>query len=253
MGKKGGSRHLKRKPAPKHWPIHRKEAVWTVKPKPGPHPISRCLPLTLIVRDILGLAETRKEVKKIISQGKLVVDGKVRREELFPAGLMDVISIPEIEQNFRVLPSPKGLMLHPINKEEATFKLCRVEGKTIVKGGHLQLNLHDGSNILVKVADPKNPEEDVYKTMDILKLSVPEREILEHLRLKEGAPAIIIGGKNMGRYGKILEIEKAPGKKRRNLLVTLENEKGERFQTILDFVFVIGEKEPYISLPEVAR
>jgi len=253
VGKKGGSRHLKRKPAPKYWPIHRKEAVWTVKPKPGPHPISRCLPLTLIIRDILGFAKTRREAKKIISQGKLMVDGKVRREELFPAGLMDVISIPEIEQNFRIISSPKGLILHPISKEEATFKLCRIEDKTTVKGGHLQLNLHDGSNILVKVADPKNPEEDSYKTMDILKLSVPEREILEHVRLKEGLPAIIIGGKNMGKYGKILEIEKAPGKKRRNLLVTLEDNEGKRFQTILDFVFVVGEKEPYISLPEVAR
>ena len=166
---------------------------------------------------------------------------------------MDVISIPEIEQNFRIISSPKGLILHPISKEEATFKLCRIEDKTTVKGGHLQLNLHDGSNILVKVADPKNPEEDSYKTMDILKLSVPEREILEHVRLKEGLPAIIIGGKNMGKYGKILEIEKAPGKKRRNLLVTLEDNEGKRFQTILDFVFVVGEKEPYISLPEVAR
>jgi len=251
LGKKGGSRRLKRKPAPKHWPIHRKEAVWTVKPKPGPHPISRCLPLTLIVRDILGFAKTRSEAKKIISQGKVLVDGKIRREERFPAGLMDVISIPEIKKNFRILPSPKGLVLHPISEDEATFKLCKIEDKTTVKDGHIQLNLHDGSNVLVKVADPKNPEEDSYKTMGTLKLSIPEREVLEYARLKEGASAIIIGGKNMGRHGKILEIEKAPGKKRRNLLVTLEGEKGNRFQTILNFVFVVGEKEPYISLPEV--
>lgn len=63
LGKKGGRRHLKRKPAPKTWPIHRKEQVWTIKPRPGPHPISRCLPLTLVVRDILGFAKTRKELE----------------------------------------------------------------------------------------------------------------------------------------------------------------------------------------------
>lgn len=206
-----------------------------------------------MIRDVLGLAKTRSEAKKIISQGKVLVDGKIRREELFPAGLMDVISIPEIEKNFRILPSPKGLVLHPIGKEEATFKLCKIEDKTTLKGGHTQLNLHDGSNVLVRVADPKKPEEDIYKTMDTLRLSIPQREVLACMRLRKDAPAIVTGGKNVGRHGKIVEIEKTLGKKRRNLLVTLEDEKGNRFQTILNFVFVIGEKEPCISLPEADR
>lgn len=252
MGRKGGKKHLKRKPAPKHWPIPRKRFVWAVKPKPGPHPISRCLPLTLILRDILGLAQTRREAKKIISQGKVLVDGRIRREDLYPAGLMDVITISEAEKNFRILPSPKGLTLHPIDKNEATFKLCRIENKTTVSGGHIQLNLHDGSNILIKVADPKNPEEDVYETLGTLKVSIPNREIMEYFKPKEGAPAIITAGKNMGKYGKIMEIEKVPGKKRRNLLVTLETKNGEQIQTILDYVFVIGDKEPCISLSEAA-
>ncbi len=252
MGKKGGSRHLKRKPAPKHWLIPRKKFVWAVKPKPGPHPISKCLPLVLIMRDILGFAKTRAEAKKIISQGKVLVDGKVRKEELYPAGLMDVVAIPEVDKVFRILPSRKGLTLHPIEKEESKFKLCRIENKTAVKNGHIQLNLHDGSNILVKVADPKNPEEDTYKTLNTLKVSLPEREIIEQFELKVGAPAIITGGKNMGRYGKIVEIEERPGKKRRNLLITLEDPKGERFQTILDFTFVVGDSEPCISIPEVS-
>jgi len=252
LGKKGGKKHLKRKPAPKIWPIPRKRFVWTVRPKPGPHPISRCLPLVLILRDILGYAKTRVEAKKIIAQGKIMVDGKVRREELYPAGLMDVIEIPEVEKIFRILPSKKGLILHPITKDEAAFKLCRIEDKTTVDGGHIQLNLHDGSNILVRVADPRNPEEDVYRTLNTLKVSLPERQILEQFELKVGAPAIITGGKNMGKYGKIVEIEEKPGKKRRNLLVTLEDSSGERFQTIMDFVFVVGDNQPCISLPEVS-
>ncbi len=97
MGKKGGKKHLKRKPAPKIWPIHRKELVWTVKPKAGSHSTSNCLPLALIIRDILGLAKTLKEAIAIISQGKILVDGKVQRDERFSTGLMDVISIPEVK------------------------------------------------------------------------------------------------------------------------------------------------------------
>jgi small subunit ribosomal protein S4e len=157
LGRKGESGHLKRKPAPKMWPIHRKEAVWTVMPKPGPHSISRSLPLALIVRDMLGFAKTAKEAKNIISQGQIMVDGKVRRDERFLVGLMDVVSIPDAKKSYRALPSGKGLLLHPINADEAAFKLCRIEDKTVVKGGNMHLNLHDGSSSLVAVGSSQIP------------------------------------------------------------------------------------------------
>jgi len=251
VGKKGGSKHLKRKPAPRFWPIHRKEYVWAVKPSPGPHSLAHCLPLTIVIRDILGFAKTRKEAKTIISKGKVFVDGKIRREETFPVGLMDVISIPDAEASYRVLSHEKGLILHPIDKDETSFKLCRIENKTVVNHGHVQLNLHDGTNKLIQVADPKNPEEDVYKTLDVLKVAVSSGEIVGHIKLAKNAPALIIGGKNRGIYGKIVDIEKATGKKRRLLLATIEDTTGKRFQTILDFVFVVGDGEQSISLPEV--
>jgi len=181
------------------------------------------------------------------------VDGKVRREDNFPVGLMDVISILDVDECFRILPSSKGLILHSIDKEEANFKLCRIENKTVVKNGHVQLNLHDGSNMLVKVEDPKNPQEDVYKTLDALKISLPEKQIVEYIKLKKNGFAIITGGKNIGKYGKIIEIEETKGKKRRNALATIEDEKGIRFQTILNFIFAIGETQPLISLSEATK
>ena len=229
----------------------RKEETWTIKPMPGPHPISRCLPLALVIRDILGFAKTRKEAGTIISQGKIRVDGKARREKSFPIGLMDVISIPEIEKSYRILPSEKGLILHPIEKEETTFKICRIENKTTLKDGHVQLNLHDGRNIKIQVKDPLKPEEDVYKTLNSLKVSIPDLEVLEYIKLNEGTPAVIVGGKNIGAHGKIVSIEERTGQKRRNFLVTIEDKKKNRFQTTLDFVFVVGNKTPSISLPEV--
>lgn len=250
MGKKGGSRGLKRKPAPRFWPIHRKEFVWTVKPKPGPHSLESCLPLAIVLREMLGFAKTRKEAKTIVSQGKVHVDGKIRREDDFPVGPMDVVFVPDINKAFRVLPSSKGLILHPIDKEEVTFKLCRIENKKVVKNGHIQLNLHDGSNILVKVADPKNPQEDVYETMDTLKVNLPEKQIVEHIKMKKDASAIITGGKNIGKHGKIVEIKEEKGQKRRNALVTIGDKEGNTYQTTLDLVFAIGEAHPSISLPE---
>lgn len=118
--------------------------------------------------------------------------------------------------------------------------------------GNIQLHLHDGSNIVVKIADPKSPQEAVYDTMDTLKLSLPEGKIVEHMKMKEKDYAIVTGGKNVGKHGKIIQIEKAEGKKRRNALVTIEDEEGRRYQTILNFVFAVGETQPLIELAEVA-
>jgi small subunit ribosomal protein S4e len=249
LGKKGKTGRLKRKPAPRFWPIHRKEFEWIVKPSSGPHSLEKCLPLSLVLRDILGVAETRKEAKMIISQGKVYVDGKVRRKDDFPVGLMDVVSMSDMNKFFRIMPSHKGLFLNPVSREEASFKLLRVEDKTTVKNGRVQIALHDGSNMLAKAADPKNPQG-AYETFDILKLSLPEKQVIDHLKTKEGNLAVITGGKNIGKQGRIVEIEKTEAKKRRNALVVIEDEKGNRYQTILDFVFSIGGAQPLISLPE---
>jgi len=249
MGKKGGKRHLKRKPAPAFWPIHRKEAVWTVKPNPGPHPSERSLPLTLVLREILDVAKTRGEVKAILSHSNVMVDGNVEKEELFPTGLMDVISIAGLERWYRVLPSEKGLTLHSVTKDEAGFKLCRIEDKTVLSKGNIQLNLHDGRNIMIKVKDASKPEEDVFNTMDTMKISLPDQEILGHFKLVEGAPALIVGGKNIGKHGKIMALERREVRKRKNALVTIEDAKGNRFQTTAEYVFVIGDAKPHISLP----
>ena len=250
MGKKGKTARLKRKPAPRFWPIHRKELPWIVKPSSGSHSLESCLPLTLVLRDILGVAQTRKEAKMILSEGKVLIDGTIRRKDDFPVGLMDVISMPEADKYYRVMPSHKGLVLNPISKEEANFKLLRVEDKTTVKNG-VQIALHDGSNMLVKVADVKKPIEVTYETFDILKVTYPDKQVVSTLKTKEGNLAIITGGKNIGKQGKIVEIEKTEAKKRRQALVVIEDANGVRYQTILDFIFSIGENEPLIGLTEV--
>jgi small subunit ribosomal protein S4e len=242
LGKKGKTARLKRKPAPKYWPIHRKESPWVVKPASGPHSLQTCLPMTLVLRDMLGVADTRKEGKLILSEGKIQVNGIIRKESDFPVGLMDIISMPTANQYYRILPSHKGLVLSPISKEDAKYKFARVENKTTTTIG-VQVALHDGTNMLIKVADPKNPVEVVYETFDILKINLVDGQVVEKLKTKEGNTAVITGGKNIGVQGKIVEIEKTEAKKRRQALVTIEDDKGIRCQTILDFIFSIDSNE----------
>ncbi|HSV49949.1 MAG TPA: 30S ribosomal protein S4e [Candidatus Acidoferrales bacterium] len=249
MGKKGKTARLKRKPAPAFWPIHRKDLPWVVKPQSGSHSLETCLPMTLVLRDILGVAQTRKEGKLILAQGKVLVDGKIRKRDDSPVGLMDVISMPEMDKYYRIMPSKHGLVLASISKEESNFKLVRVEDKTTVTNG-VQVALHDGSIMLVKVADPKNPVEVTYNTFDVLKVTYPEKQVTQTLSVKEGNLAIITGGKNIGKTGKIVEIEKTEAKKRRQALVVVEDAKGARYQTIMDYVFSIGEAAPMINTLE---
>jgi len=247
MAKMGGSRHLKRLAAPPFWPILRKEHVWTVKPSPGPHPIDRCFPLLILIRDVFKYAETAREAKRIIVEGKVLVDGVPRKNYKFPVGLMDVISFPDLDEHYRICPHPtKHLWPIKIPKEEASLKLVRIENKTTVKGGHIQLNLHDGRNILVRVSDPTKPSEDIYKTMGTLLIRVPSQEIVEYVPLEEGVLAVVIDGKNVGRFGRVIKIERGMGRKRS--LVTLEDEQGHRFQTILDYIFVVGREKPLVTV-----
>ncbi|MCC6034738.1 MAG: 30S ribosomal protein S4e [Desulfurococcaceae archaeon] len=252
MARMGGSRHLKSLAAPEFWPILRKEYKWTVKPSPGPHPLERCLPLLILVRDIFKYAKTGKEARRLIGEGRFKVDGRVVRNYKFPVGLMDVIEITGVNEFYRILPTPiKVLWPHKIPKEEAGLKPCQIINKTTVKGGHIQLNLHDGRNVLVKVADPRNPVEDIYETLGTVLISLRENTIVNYIPLKEGVIAIVYGGRNVGRVGKIVEIIPS-ALKRRKYIVTLEDNAGRRFQTSLEYVFPIGIDKPVITLYEGA-
>ncbi|MCS7128673.1 MAG: 30S ribosomal protein S4e [Sulfolobales archaeon] len=251
MGSMGGSKHLKALAAPALWPILRKEYKWAVKPSPGPHPIDRCIPLLIVVRNMLNYAKTSREARKLIAEGHFKVDGVVRRSYKYPVGLMDVVEVTTTGEVFRVLPVPiRHMDLIRVPKEESSFKLCRIENKTVVKGGHIQLNLHDGRNHLIRVSDSRNPVEDIYDTLSTLKISIPKQQLLDYVPLKEGVIAIVTWGRNVGRVGRIVSIQS--GFKKVKSIVTLEDRNGVKFQTSLNYVFPIGIENPLIHLPSGA-
>ncbi len=247
MTRHGGKKTLKRLNTPKFLQIKRKHGKFFVKTSPGPHRSRECLPLLHIVRDLLKLVDTHREAKKLIGLGHFKVDGKVNRDKNYPIGLMDIFSVEKSNKHYRILPdSHHGLILFEIPEAESLFKLCRINQKTTIKGGHIQLNLHDGRNILIKVKNPQNPNEDVYKRMDILKISVPDQDIIKVLKFKTNNLAIIMSGKNIGQVGKITNIKKQFGPKAST--VSIEHN-GEHTETLYDYTFVIGEDSTEISLP----
>ena len=241
---------MKRMASPSYWPIHRKENKFVAKPIPGSHTIAESMPILLALREALKYANTKKEAKIILSEKKVKVDGKIVADEKSSIGLMDVIEVPDLSVAFRILSHPKkGLILHQITTDEAMFKLCKIDNKSAVRKGHVQLNLHDGRNLVITVKDVKKPDEDVYKTSDVLKISIPKQEMLGHLRFEEGVFALVTGGKNVGSYGKVIAIEKKKGPF--PTFITLESAGGKRLQTTSGYVFAIGREAPWISVSEV--
>jgi small subunit ribosomal protein S4e len=243
MTRRGQKKHLKRLPAPKYWPIKRKTGKFTTRVIPGPHAREQCLTLTLVLREVLGYAENMREVKAILSSGQIKVDGHVRKDPRFPVGLMDVIDITTSGERYRLVPKKRGgLRLVKIDDKEAAFKLCKVESKTMVKGGKVQLGLHDGRSLLL----PEGEKPTKYKTLDTLKISIPEQKILDSVNLEKGVYAVVSQGRNIGNEGKVIAIDKRVGTHAST--VTMEDPEGNRFQTALEYVFVVGKSKPEVSL-----
>lgn len=226
----------KRLTAPKAWSIPRKGYKWVISPSPGPHAVHRCIPLVLVLRDMLRYCDNAREAKSVVRSRKVRVDGRPVRDPSFPLGLMDTISIPDLGEHYRVLLDTRGrFQLVPIKDGDAEWKLVRIENKTVVKGGRIQLNLSDGRNILSK---------DGYSTRDTLKIALPGQEIMESYPFQQGSVALLIGGKHVGQVGNIAEVI-VERSSRPNVVRFSEG-----FSTVQDYAFVVGKQKPVLALPE---
>lgn len=238
VGRKGQGKSLKRAYAPRQWKIHRKEKRWTIRNTPGPHTSDLSVPITFILRDYLGYAKNVHEVKKILTEGLILVNGKPQRDYRYRVGVMDIVEIPRTEEYYRVLPNYKGtITLHPISAEEKTRKLYKIKNVTLLKGGRYQLNFHDGNNF---VSDKK------YETYQSVIVDMERNEIVEAIPLSEGSLVFIVSGKNVSKVGRIREIHEFGMNPD---AVLLESPEGT-FQTLKDYVFAVGVNDtPAISLP----
>lgn len=225
--------HQKRVSAPVSWPITRKTFHWVVGANPGAHSTETGIPLLVVVRDILKIANNAREAKRIINEKNICIDGVVRTDYKHMVGLFDIISLPATNEYYRVLFDSKNRF--KLFKEDANAgKLCRINNKTIVRKGAVQLNLHDGTNVLAS---------NDYKTFDTVILDT-NHKIVKHIPYKQGNLAMIVGGEHSGEIGKIKQIRKVRGSGTNMVSISNESE----FDTIEDYVYVIGETTPHIKV-----
>ena len=233
--------HQKRFGAKRVMHIPAKTKVFVTRPRPGPHPRHRSIPLSVVVRDMLGPAETAAEAKRIISRGMVSIDGARVVDHKHPVGLMDVVEIPSIHKIYRMLPiHRRGLRLVEIPEEEKAFKLGKAVRKTLIKGGVNQITLHDGKNIRLKPGEAAS-----IRNGDTLKVSLPDQRLMDHLPLKEGVHGLIYEGPKQGRHGKVSKLTEGSAVTRG--LATLSTETGE-VTTLVHHIFAVGGEEPWIKL-----
>jgi len=220
--------------------VAKKANKWVSRPRPGPHRLFESIPLVVVVRDVLKLAEKADDAKNIIKAREVIVDGRPRTDHKFGVGLMDVVSIPKMKKSYRVLPTAKGLELVEIGGEDAGKKLYRIRGKRIVRGGRAQLNLHDGSCVLMSAAEAKGAV-----LGDTVVMDIASRKIEAVLKLEKGADVLITKGKNMGASGKVEDIISTGTKEPAKIQCVAG---GGRMEVIKSYVFVVGKSGPVIKL-----
>merc|ERR1719498_1249434 len=152
---------------------------------------------------------------------------------------MDVIELEKSGDRFRLLFDTKGrFVLHHINREESTYKLCRVN-KVFISGKKIPvLVTHDGRTI-------RYPD---VKVNDTVKVDIATGKMSDILKFELGSMVMLTKGRNAGRVGTLQHIERHEGSFD---IVTIKDSKGNTFATRLGNVFVIGSaNQPQVTLPK---
>merc|ERR1712002_489412 len=238
---RGPRKHLKRLHAPKHWMLDKLGGVFAPKPSTGPHKMRECLPLVVFLRNRLKYALTYDEVKKIVNQRLIKVDGKVRTDKTYPTGFMDVVTIEKTAENFRIIYDVKGrFTVHRITPQEAKYKLCKVRDIKLGPKGVPFLYTADGRTI--RYPDP------IIKRHDSVQLDISTGKIQDVIPFDTGNLCMVTGGRNTGRVGTIVSRERHPGSFD---IVHVKDSNGHTFATRLNYIFIVGKgNKPYISLPK---
>lgn len=219
-----GKNHLKRYPVPNTWgTIGKKENKYITKPSPGPHSIRISLPLILWLKK-LNLVDSKREAKKIAINKTILVDGRRIKEVDFPVGFMDVLSIPDLKKNWRIVFNNLGkLELCEITKS-SSVKPCKIIDKKMVRG-KLQINFSDGKNIL-------NDKKEL-KVGDSVILELPSLKVSKTLKLEKNANVTFIGGKHIGDKGNVVDFRDEK---------IVYNKDGKNIETLKKYAYVVGEE-----------
>jgi len=232
MSKMQGSKQQKALSSERARFMPRKQKVWTIAYRPGPHSKPMSIPLGFALKDLLKIAKNSREMKFMLNNSKVSVDGKVRKERNFALGLFDILELKEMKKAYRLLLDTNGRLVASEVPESEKFKLCRIKSKSTVKGKKVSISTNDGRTFMF--------DSTALKPGDSVKLKLPEGTIEKEIPMAEGSLVLLLSGKHVGETAKISQI--TPGTLKKEVLLTLEAG-DEEFQTVGKNVFVIGKEK----------
>ena len=216
--------------------LPRKEYFWGVTPREGRHNKANSISLLTLLRDYLRLGDKEREITRLLNSGGILVDGQAVKERRFSVGFMDIITVKDTGESYRILYDNKGRLFPAREKgDNVTRKLVKVTGKHTIDGGKIQLAFHDGQNMISEKKDIQNG--------DVVMLKIPEKEILEVLKLGQGSRVFLTGGRHVGSTATIKGIEVKESSA--SNLVYLE----EGYSTVVDYAFTLGNQRSVFHLP----
>ena len=225
------TKHQKRLSVPKSWPVERKTETFTVKAGAGPHGEDG-VPLVVLLRDVLGYVDSKKEARYALSEDAILVNGDPINDEQRPIGMFDIVAFPGREEYYRVFPDEGGrLALTEIDADAAESRLGKIEGKQQITGGDTQLTLHDGTTLIVD-------DGSEYSCTDSVVVDNDDKSIVAHFPFEEGALVTAVRGNHGGKIGEIDAFDITPGSGPNTVGVDTDD---GGFETIQEYVVVIDE------------
>ena len=185
--------HLKRKTLPKFWPVARTGTKYLAVPS---HDQNSAVSLIVVMRDVLELVKTKKELEKLLHEKKIMINGKIIGEVNYPVSLFDSLSMPSVKKFYRA-GLKNRMVFEEITEKESKSRIYQVIGKKILGDKKVQLNFSSGKNLI------SNEKID---SGDFILMDNIENKIIKIIPLKENIEVIIIKGKHAGKSGKIKEI-----------------------------------------------
>ncbi len=150
------------------------------------------VPVVIAVREMLNLATTAKEVKQMVHEKMLKINGKPVKDINQP---ISIFSIFHADKNYVTSLKPTGRL--EFEQTSDNNRLVKVVGKTVVRGGVTQYNLHEGTNVISK--DKINVGDSLLIDFD--------NKIKKHIALEKGKKAFVISGSNLGKTCSIVNVD----------------------------------------------
>lgn len=224
------SQHLKRHKAPTSWKIKRKNITFIAKPKSGSHKREYVVSLVVLLRDILNFAETSKEVKLILNDGQVLVNGKQVKDVRYPVGIFDVFEIKSIDKKYVVLFDEFGKIKLVSQKDDLIY--LKVSQKSILKNSQFQISFMNGFNILVE-----KKKFDLINVNDSVVFDFVKKQVVKILNLKKDCFVYFFNGKFTGCFGEVEGFVNYNGVSKDVAEVKIN---GLKQSTAKDYLFVLG-------------